>query len=396
MTAATRRRASVLGLALATALTLSFCPADATVVTAHGDTVPEVADLGPTSFTVPGPYAVGETTLKLKTNKAPVEVWFPATPESVEGKPAGSYDMVSWMPEWVQKKLPADFSLTYPSGGVRGVHIAPGRFPLVVFSHGYAGFRDQSSFLTAWLATWGFVVAAPDQHSRDITTVLNLNTPPPGKKTTDIGDLRATITLMRAKNEQSGKRFFGHVDMEKVAAVGHSAGAAAVEALAAVDPRVGTFVSMAGASVGAFGESKGGAFTKLPKVPGMIMAATDDGVVGSASLVTAYGKLNAPKRLVMVGGGHHAFSDICEIGAGEGGLVAVAQFIGIPVSDQLARLANDGCSPPDLPPTEAWPAIRQAVVAQLRNVFAFDTSTAGLDGLVEAFPGVVAENTSEG
>ena len=265
-------------------------------------------------------------------------MWFPATPESVEGKPAASYDMVSWMPEWVQKKLPADFSLTYPSGGVRGVPMAAGRFPLVVFSHGYAGFRDQSSFLTAWLASWGFVVAAPDQHSRDITTVLNLNTPPPGKKTTDVGDLRATITKMSIKNATSGKRFSGHIDLTKVAAVGHSAGAAAVEALAAVDPRVDTFVSMAGASVGAFGESKGGAFTKLPKVPGMIMAATDDGVVGSASLVTAYGKLNEPKRFVTVGGGHHAFSDICEIGAGEGGLVAVAELIGIPVSDQLKAL----------------------------------------------------------
>ncbi len=396
MTDSTRRRATVLGLALATALTLSFCPsADATVASAH-DTVPEVTDLGPTSFSVPGPYAVGESTLKLKTNKAPVEVWFPATSESVAGKPEASYDMVSWMPDWVQKRLPADFSLTYPSGGVRGVPVAEGTFPLVVFSHGYAGFRDQSSFLTAWLASWGFVVAAPDQHSRDITTVLNLNTPPPGKKTTDVGDLRATITLMRTQNATSGKRFFGHVDLKKVAAVGHSAGAAAVEALAAVDPRVDTFVSMAGASVGAFGEGKGGAFSKLPKVPGMIMAASDDGVVDSSGLVKAYGKLKKPKRFVTVGGGHHAFSDICEIGAGQGGLVAVAELIGIPVSDQLKALASDGCFPPALPPTEAWPAIRQAVVAQLRHVFGFDTSTAGLDGLVEAFPGVVSESKSAG
>ena len=104
MTDATRRRATVLGLALATALTLSFCPsADATVASAHGDTVPEVTDLGPTSFSVPGPYAVGESTLKLKTNKAPVEVWYPATPESVEGKPEASYDMVSWLPAWCRR-----------------------------------------------------------------------------------------------------------------------------------------------------------------------------------------------------------------------------------------------------------------------------------------------------
>ena len=395
MTAATRRRATVLGLALATALTLSFCPsADATVASAHGDTVPAVTDLGPTSFSNPGPYAVGESTLKLKTNKAPVEVWYPATPESVVGKPEASYDMVTWLPDFLKKILPEGFSLTYPSGGVRGVPVADGTFPLVVFSHGYAGFRDQSSFLAAWLASWGFVVAAPDQHSRDLTAVLGQKAP--GKATTDIGDLRTTITLMRTQDATSGKRFFEHIDMKKVAAVGHSAGAAAVEALAAVDPRVDTFVSMAGASVGAFGQDKGGAFNKLPTVPGMIMAATDDGVVDSGGLVKAYAKLKEPKRLVTVGGGHHAFSDLCEVGAAQGGLLAVAEAVHFPISDKLKALASDGCFPPALPPTEAWPAIRQAVVAQLRHVFGFDTSTAGLDGLVEAFPGVVAESKSAG
>ena len=53
-----------------------------------------------------------------------------------------------------------------------GVPVATGRYPLVVFSHGYAGFRDQSTFLTAFLASWGFVVAAPDHYSRDLTEVL--------------------------------------------------------------------------------------------------------------------------------------------------------------------------------------------------------------------------------
>ena len=72
------------------------------------------------------------------------------------------------------------------------------------------------------------------------------------------------------------------------------------------------------------------------------------------------------------------------------------RLLHFPISDQLKALASDGCFPPALPPTEAWPAIRQAVVAQLRHVFGFDTSTAGLDGLVEAFPGVVAAEQERG
>ena len=88
------------------------------------------------------------------------------------GSPKATYDIADWLPPALKKLVPAGYSVTYPSGGVRGVPAAPGRYPLVVFSHGYAGFRDQSTFLTARLASWGFIVAAPDHYSRDLTEVL--------------------------------------------------------------------------------------------------------------------------------------------------------------------------------------------------------------------------------
>ena len=115
----------------------------------HGDTGPTVVHLGPTSFTRPGPMGVGETTWTLPTDNAPVEVWYPATKVSVAGKPVATYDVASWLPPSLKKSIPVGYSVSYPSGGVVGVPVAPGRYPLVVFSHGYAGFRDQSTFLTA-------------------------------------------------------------------------------------------------------------------------------------------------------------------------------------------------------------------------------------------------------
>ncbi len=360
----------------------------------HGDTVPVVAHLGPTSFTSPGPLGIGETTLTLPTDGAPVEVWYPATKASVAGKPVGTYDVASWLPPALQKLIPKGFSVTYPSGGVRGVPVAPGRYPLVLFSHGYAGFRDQSTFLTARLASWGFVVAAPDHYSRDLTEVLG---GPTGatEKTTDVQDLEATISLMGSESASSSSPFHDHVDTGLIGAVGHSAGGAAVEALAATDPHVTTFIGLAGATVGSFGQTKTGAGSKVPTQPGMLMSGTADKVVPTAGIVAAYAKMHAPKRLVLLrGAGHLVFADLCEVGAGQGGLLAIANVLHVPVPASLVPLATDGCKPPDTSPPTAWPAIRQAVTAQLRHAFGFDSSSAGLDGLTGAFPHVVAANRS--
>jgi predicted dienelactone hydrolase len=358
----------------------------------HGDTVATVAHLGPTSFTGTGPLGVGETTLTLPTDGAPVEVWYPATKASVAGKPEATYDIVSWLPAALQKLIPAGFTVDYPSGGVRGVPVAPGRYPLVLFSHGYAGFRDQSTFLTARLASWGFVVAAPDHYSRDLTEVLG--DPSAAKtKTTDVEDLKATISLMAAQDASGSSPFHGHVDTSLVGAVGHSAGGAAVEALAAIDSRVTTFVGLAGATVGSFGQTRSGAGSIVPHQPGLLMSGTADKVVSHVSMIAAYGRMHSPKRLILLrGAGHLVFADLCEVGSSHGGLLSIAAALHVPIPASLVLLASDGCRPPDLPPPRAWPVIRQAVTAQLRYAFGFDASTAGFAGLGAAYPSVVAAN----
>ena len=357
-----------------------------------GDTVPTVVQLGSESFTKPGPLGVGETTLTLSTDGAPVEVWYPATKESVAGKPEATYDIVTWLPEALKKLIPAGFTVSYPSGGVRGVPVAPGRYPLVVFSHGYAGFRDQSTFLTARLASWGFVVAAPDHYSRDLTEVLGGATGAT-TKTTDVEDLEATITLMGDQDASASSPFHGHIDTGLVGAVGHSAGGAAVEALAATDPKVTTFVGLAGATVGSFGQTKSGAGSLVPHQPGMLMSGTADHVVSHVGMIAAYGRLRSPKRLILLrGAGHLVFADLCEVGSSHGGLLSIAAALHVPIPASLVPLASDGCRAPDLPPPEAWPVIRQAVTAQLRYVFGFDATTAGLADLGTAYPHVVAAN----
>jgi predicted dienelactone hydrolase len=362
----------------------------------EGDTVPVVPHVSPTSFSVPGPFAIGETTLKLPTDGAPVEVWYPATHASVAGQTEGTYNVADWLPPALAKLIPTGFSGgTFPSGGYRGVAVAPGHFPLVVFSHGFAGYRDQSAFLTSFLATWGFVVAAPDHYSRDLTEVLGGPTGATAK-TTDVQDLEATIALMAHQNGTAGSPFHGHVDTKKVGAFGHSQGGVAVEALASVDPKVATFIGLAGATVGLPGNAKHGPGSMVPHQPGLLMSGTADTVVPTAGMITAYSKMHPPKRLILIqGAGHLVFADICEIGAGQGGLLAIANVLKVPIPDSLKPLATDGCNAPDLPVTQGWPVTRQAVTAQLRHVFGFDATTAGINGLTAAYPNVVSADESK-
>jgi pimeloyl-ACP methyl ester carboxylesterase len=187
----------------------------------------------------------------------------------------------------------------------------------------------------------------------------------------------------------------GHLDLARIAAIGHSLGGALSEALAVADPRVKTFIGMAGATVGSFGQTSTGAASQVPQKPGMLMVGTNDHVVNPAGIVSAFHAMSTPKRLVTLRGfGHLLFSDICAIAPGKGGLLALAEQVHLPIPASLRTLATDGCFAPDTAVMKGWPAVRQTVIAQLRHVFGFDPSLAGLTGLTTAFPGVVQSNVA--
>lgn len=361
-----------------------------------GDAVPVVSNLGPTSFVPLGPFGVGQRSLTLSSNGANVKVWYPANPNAYHGQSA-SYNVVDLLPSSL-KSLAKGVAVVYPSGAISNIEVASGRFPLVIFSHGFAGFNTQSTFLTSHLASWGFIVAAPNHDDRDLTAVLNNFLTGKGLGTThsnDVTDLENTISLMGSQNATNSSPFFQHIDMNRIGAVGHSAGGAAVEKLAVEDHQVKVFIGLAGATVGAFGQTANGAGSTVPSVPGLLESGTADQVVPTKTMVAAYNHLNQPKRFItLTNAGHLVFSDICQISPGQGGLLGAAAKIHLPVPAQLKPLASDGCQATDLPVTQAWPAINQSVAAELRWALGFDTSQAGLQGLQQTFPGVVGQNTT--
>lgn len=183
-----------------------------------------------TAYEEPGPYPVGVTTVQLA--KGPlVEVWYPA----VDGSDGTeTYDMRDYVPDGIRALLTADIPAGATYAATRDAALADGRFPVVLFSHGFSGVRVQSTFLTSHLASWGMIVVSPEHPSRDLTNVLGGTAT--GDRADSVDDLLSSLDLILGANDGAASPFAGHVDGERVVAVGHSAGGGTIVG-AAADPR---------------------------------------------------------------------------------------------------------------------------------------------------------------
>lgn len=329
---------------------------------------------GPAPYAEAGPWAVGVTTLELGDRL--VEVWYPAARGAERGTERDAYYIRDWLPEAIDAILPAEANPPFETDAYRG--IAPsgdGPFPLVLFAHGFAGFRDQSTFLTTHLASWGFVVAAPDYLERGLGAALGQR---PAVPRADLEVSRATVDLLKSENRRAGGLLEGLVSAERVAITGHSAGGGSA-VLFAAEPDCVTYVPM---SAGAR------ATTVLPDKPSLWLTGRIDAVAAVEGVETAYGRATPPRRLVIVEeSGHLLPSDLCAIGEGGGGIVQIALDAGLPVPENLQRLGTDGCQPEALPVREGWPVVRHFVTAQIRSAFGVDPAPVGLSQDAQAaFP----------
>lgn len=291
-----------------------------------------------------GPAAVGVTTIEVDGN--PVEVWYPA---AAPGDVRDRYDMRAWLPADAAAAIPDDAAPWHETDAYRDVPWADGRAPLVLFSHGLAGYRMQSTFLMTHLASWGFVVAAPEHAERGLAVILETGAP-----TGD--DAAAALAATRAALAEHP-----HVDADLVASGGHSMGTTAALSMAA---ETDAWFALAGAGFGAG-----------PDRPFLLMAGTHDGLARPDLAETAYDQQPGPRRYVAIeGAGHLAFTDICVIGADRGGVLAIAIAHGVEIPDFIVNLASDGCRADDLPADQAWPLVRHYVTAHLRHALALDAA----------------------
>jgi dienelactone hydrolase len=372
MTSGNRSKMLVASIAVAGLLAASGCSSSGSAKSAPAPST-TTATTTAAPYAKKGPYAVGFTTLHLADGRR-VVVWYPAEPGSAANHAQETVDIGGMLNPGLQKLIPAKDRVKYRADAYAGAPPATDAapYPIVIFSHGFAGFPEQSLDITTHLASWGFVVAAPDHVERSLDGLLG--TAAAGvPKMDDVAVLQATL----AKVEQTAKGagvLHGLVDANRVVAAGHSAGANSAFRFASADPRVKAWISYA---VG-FG-GRGGPAPAAPRKPGMVMLGTTDGIVPPAASEKVYAGMRSPKYLVKVGdGGHLVFSDICLIGRSSGGIVAIAKALKLPIPPSLLRLGSDGCTK-DHPPVEhAFPAIDQLSVAFFRSALGIDPKPVGL------------------
>lgn len=386
-----RRSATLTAVVAAAAITLAACGSSGSTAG-----VPSKPAVGVRTWSVPGPYAAGTMRATLPDGD-PVQLWYPVDRASVRGASTYTYQLKQWVSPAeadnpVLAKLPDSVPTTAyldaPVARDTGASGDPSHaFPVVLFAHGYGSYPEQSSFLTDHLATWGFVVIAPEEQATDLASVL-AGSHAPGALTAAQA-LQAAIAYAGAL-DQPGGRFAHLLDLARLAVVGHSLGGGAAITLAATDHQVKTYVALAPAPGTA----------PTTHTPGLVMVGSADQIVSPASVRATYAALPTPKRLVVIaGGGHNVFDDICTIHTGSTRLVtelkaALGAAGGL---GTLAKLATDGCFPPDVNPVHAYPLIDQAVTAQLRDGLGLDPAGTGFGpGLGTAFPGVTATVTAAG
>ena len=139
-----------------------------------------------------GPYEVGTLTRMLvdelrkeiysdnpqEARRFLIQVWYPA-------QPVGGMKQAAWMPEAAQVApaiaswlvLP-EFSLDHlkyvcmPSYTDAPIAQSDELYPLLLFSHGWGGFRSQTSFLMHELASYGYVVVSMEYPYASLLTVF--------------------------------------------------------------------------------------------------------------------------------------------------------------------------------------------------------------------------------
>jgi len=136
-------------------------------VTAQEGPKPEAVGLRPDAppYALHGPYWVGTRDHMIGGDEHPLAltVWYPAinsdgAVESITYHFDATAKLPFKLPEWYDPIVLGHALADAPPES------SGGPYPLVVFSHGFGGYRQSAAYMLEHLASYGFVVIAPDHH----------------------------------------------------------------------------------------------------------------------------------------------------------------------------------------------------------------------------------------
>jgi predicted dienelactone hydrolase len=317
-----------------------------------------------------GPYDVGVTTITIDADSdrpLTLDVWFPIT--DAGEAPLHQYTL---LPE-----------VYYESP--RAVTAAPdqiatdGPFPLVVYSHGSGGLRYIASYYTEAIASYGYVVAAPDHTGNTAVDRLlgaeaefdltALNRP---------NDVAAVIDAMLDPTSTETAGFVASDDPERIAVTGHSFGGFTALAAAGgyenplgsfvADARVDAIIPLAPAT-GDGSRLMSDAGLESIQVPTLVMVGTNDQTTPVEPNVTRIWDLAKSEPLVrveIVDAQHQSFTDVCDYQAF---LPSLGDAVPQAVLDTINSQGAEGCSPGDMPIERAKDLTNTFAVNFLESVF---------------------------
>jgi pimeloyl-ACP methyl ester carboxylesterase len=401
------RMSPVSWLALGTTMLLvatSACSGDNDEMSAPDTTSapPEAVD-----FSVRGPFAVGVTELD---GDPPVLVFYPSDRDAVPSEAKEFTYTSEQMAPGAIDAFPFAWDAAVDDSWFDVPASSDGPFPLVVFSHGWGANRFTYARHNSHVASWGFVVAAPQHASRDFNAFVADRSGFP----VDVDTLATAIDLLREENARADGVLEGRIDTQRTAVEGHSAGGRDA-ALMASDVVIDTWISLSGTPpvpddaqvegsrfelVPAFDLGAYLATNKPPAKPSLLLAAENDVAVEPHFTEAVYAALGAPKRLVVLAGtGHVVFFDGCA-DFQQGRVPGLVSALGLDPASPEVEQAENGCRPDDAPVEKVWAATNHLVVAHLRWALGVDADVAASSlsqtFVADTFTGVVAEHLVDG
>ena len=261
-----------------------------------------------------GEYGVGHLTAEFEYGMAArvldVEIWYPAMASESTGD---VLDFETGEQRTTYQSLLAA-STECPSTqtqAARDATPAEGTWPVVVFSHCHACTRYSSFTIAEHLASWGFVVIAPDHEGNTLFDELRGDGEEvsPAFLEVRLADMKFMIDQITANSVPPP--LIGKLDPDRIGVMGHSFGSVTAGYTAQEDDRVKSAVGIAAPMENPL--LPGVKMTDI-NVPVLTFLATEDNSItnlGNKFLRDNYDDANAPAWLVEVeDAGHWTFSDL--------------------------------------------------------------------------------------